>query len=73
MKMTAFNATCPFEIGDKIRDAVTGAQRTITDIACVHYIKAGRIDFLFELDNSGHFVILAKQPANTTDGMIVLI
>lgn len=73
MKMTAFNATCPFEIGDKIRDAVTGAQRTITDIACVHYIKAGRIDFLFELDNSGHFVILVKQPANTTDGMIVLI
>lgn len=45
MKMTTFNATCPFEIGDKIRDAVTGAQRTITDIACVHYIKAGRIDF----------------------------
>ena len=45
MKMTTFNAACSFEIGDKIRDAVTGAQRTITDIACVHYIKAGRIDF----------------------------
>lgn len=73
MKMTAFNATCPFEIGDKIRDTVTGAQKTITDIACVHYIKTGQIDFLFELDNSGNFVILVKQPVNTTDGMIVLI
>lgn len=39
MKMRAFNATCPFEIGDKIRDVATGAQRTITDIVCVHYIK----------------------------------
>lgn len=73
MKMTTFNATCPFEIGDKIRDAVTGAQRTITDIACVHYIKAGRIDFLFELDNSGRFVILIKQSANAVDSMIVLV
>lgn len=70
MKMTAFNATCPFEIGDRIRDAVTGAQRTITDIACVHYVKSGRIDFLFELDNSGKFVVLAKLGTDTAQSIV---
>ena len=73
MKMRAFNATCPFEIGDKIRDVATGAQSTITDIVCVHYIKNGQINFLFELDNSGHFVILVKQPANTAVDTVVVI
>jgi hypothetical protein len=70
MKMTAFNATCPFEVGDRIRDAATGAQRTITDIACVHYVKSGRIDFLFELDNSGKFVALVKLDTDTAQSIV---
>lgn len=73
MKMTAFSATCPFEIGDKIRDAATGAQRTITDIVCVHYLKSGRIDFLFELDNSGNFVALARLNVNTAQSTVFVL
>ena len=35
-----FNAYCPLEIGDKIRDTA-GEVHTITDIACVHYVRTG--------------------------------
>lgn len=73
MKMRAFNATCPFEIGDKISDAATGAQRTITDIVCVHYIKNGQIDFLFELDGNGRFVSLAKLNVNTAQSTVFIL
>lgn len=52
MKLAAFNAVCPFEIGDKIgmrknACAVGGrtldviVERTITDIVCMHSVKAG--------------------------------
>jgi len=51
MKLAAFNAVCPFEIGDKIgmrknACAVGGrtldviVERTITDIVCMHSVKA---------------------------------
>lgn len=73
MKTTAFSATCPFEIGDKIRVAVTGVQRTITDIACVHYVKSGKIDFLYELDNSGNFVALVKLDTNTAQNTVFVL
>lgn len=46
MQMAAFNAVCPYEIGDKINavKAVNGQMfsvgvSTITDIACTHYVK----------------------------------
>lgn len=49
MQMAAFNAVCPYEIGDKINavKAVNGqlfsvGVSTITDIACTHYVKAGK-------------------------------
>ena len=77
MKMAAFNAVCPYEIGDKIvtlpKTAAVGptemvlnlgmlqgaAIHTITDIACTHYIKTGKIEFTFELNNSGEYIQLA--------------
>ena len=47
MQMAAFNAVCPYEIGDKINavKAVNGqlfsvGVSTITDIACTHYGKS---------------------------------
>lgn len=73
MKLAAFNATCPFEIGDKIKErrrihpaglnfgnipVYTDIEHTITDIMCVHYIKSGKIVFTYELDNGGEFVQL---------------
>jgi hypothetical protein len=54
MKFAAFNAYCPYEIGDKVRD-INGAVLIITDIASVHYIKDGTVEFLYEFDNSGKY------------------
>jgi hypothetical protein len=56
MQVAAFNATCPVEIGDVIKDANTGRVATITDIACIHYVKAGKIEFRYELDGSGQYI-----------------
>lgn len=58
MKTAAFNAVCPVEIGDKVRDGNTGRVRTITDIACTHYLKAGKVEFYYELDNSGQYITI---------------
>lgn len=54
MKVTQFNAYCPLEIGDKIKDTA-GAVHEVTDIACVHYVRAGKVEFRFELDRSGQY------------------
>lgn len=73
MKLAAFNATCPFEIGDKITErreihptglafngpVFTEVTHTITDIVCQHSVKTGEILFLYELDNSGKLVVIA--------------
>lgn len=79
MKFTAFNATCPFEIGDKIKSrrrvtpgetetfrldpaAVVEEEHTITDIVCMNYVRSGKTEFLYELDDSGKLVhIVAAQ------------
>ena len=71
MQMAAFNAVCPYEIGDNIKvsipaQAVKTADgqlfsvgvATITDIACTHYIKSGKIIFTYELNNSGQYAPL---------------
>lgn len=83
MKMRAFNAVCPVEIGDVLytRQDVAGKiachiekechtstpptaywvgegvakAQIITDIAAVHYVKSGKVDFFYELDNSGNY------------------
>lgn len=67
MKLAAFNAVCPYEIGDRVRviKAVNGQMcsvgvSTITDIACTHYIRAGKIDFTYELDGCGHYAPLQE-------------
>lgn len=71
MQMEAFNAVCPYEIGDKIKVAIPATAgktadgqlfsvgvATITDIACTHYIKSGKIIFTYELNNSGQYAPL---------------
>ena len=69
MELAAFNAVCPFEIGDKIgmrkkACAVGGrtldviVERTITDIVCMHSVKAGTV--LYELDNDGRLVEIVR-------------
>lgn len=79
MKFTAFNATCPFEIGDKIKTrklvredmaarahlspaTVVEEVHTITDIVCMNYVRSGKTEFLYELDDSGKLVRLEMPP-----------
>ena len=57
MQAVTFEASCPFEIGDKIQ---TGKRvHTITDIVCMHHVKNREIKFLYELDNNRKLVFLA--------------
>ena len=66
MKLTAFNASCPFEIGDKIN--VGGRVSTITDIMCCHYVASGRIEFRYKLDCFGNdYLLIAKEHEGSGD------
>ena len=78
MQMAAFSAKCPYEIGDRVvvlevagknENGVMYMQRVgvITDIACTHYIKTGKIIFTYELDGSGEYIplITAKEAGLT--------
>ena len=71
MKLAAFNAVCPFEIGDKIgmrkNDSAVGGrtlaiivERTISHILSMHSVKAGTVKFLYELDNNGRLVEIVR-------------
>ena len=64
MKYAEFKAVCPYEIGDKIKVIQEEREEvhTITDIVCMHYLKTGAVQFLFELDNSGKLVHIAATP-----------
>ena len=55
----AFNARCPFEIGDKVVVDKAIGYVTITDIICIHFLKSGKIEFRYEFNESGNYVLLA--------------
>jgi hypothetical protein len=54
MQFSAFNAFCPFEIGDKVKN-LDGKILTITGIAVIHYVGLKKVDFMYEFDNSGKY------------------
>lgn len=54
MRMARWNAFCPLEIGDIIKDAA-GIVHEVTDIAAVHYARAGKVAFYIEFDYSGKY------------------
>jgi hypothetical protein len=54
MQFSAFNAVCPFEIGDRVKD-FAGKIFTITDIAVIHYVRLKKVDFMYEFDNNGKY------------------
>ena len=62
MVTAQFNAFCPLEIGDEIRDT-TGGVHTVTDIACIHYVRTGKVEFRFELDGTGYYAPIEIQDA----------
>lgn len=76
MKFAAFNARCPFELGDKIRDEA-GREHTITDIVALHSMKEMQVRFVYELDNSGKLVNLKlnryEETGLTPQGVFDLI
>ena len=62
MTETSFNAFCPIEIGDQLRDK-KGNIHEITDISCIHYLRTGTVEFRFELDHSKKYIPI-EFPAN---------
>lgn len=78
MQVAAFSEKSPYEIGDKIQVITTAGKNqngvlymttyaTITDIACTHYLRAGKVLFTYELDGSGEYIplITAKEAGLT--------
>ena len=61
MKFTAFNARCPYELGDRIR-GTDGQGHTITDIVALHSVKTMTVRFLYELDGNRKLVVLIPEP-----------
>ena len=61
MKFAAFNARCPFELGDRFKET-DGKEHTITDIVALHSMKTMTVRFVYELDNSGKLVNLVDGP-----------
>jgi len=59
VKFAAFNARCPYELGDKFRDE-KGREHTITDIVALHSMKEMKVRFVYEVDNSGKLVNLVQ-------------
>ena len=61
MKFTAFNARCPYELGDSFK-GTDGQAHTSTDIVALHSVKAMSVRFLYELDGNGKLVDLVPKP-----------
>ncbi len=59
MQYAAFNAYCPFEIGDKVvlnnGKIDIAKHHTITDIMMIFKQRSGDVCFRYELDNSGKY------------------
>lgn len=60
MKFAAFNARCPYELGDRIT-GTDGQGHTITDIVALHSMKTMTVRFVYELDGSGKLVALIPE------------
>jgi hypothetical protein len=59
VQFSAFNAFCKFEVGDQVRD-LAGNVMTITDIACIHYVRKKKVEFRFEFDNNQKYVLIEE-------------
>ena len=61
MEFAAFNARCPYELGDKIK-GTDGKIHTITDIIALHSLKTMKVQFVYELDDNGKWMGLRQKP-----------
>ncbi|WP_110955733.1 hypothetical protein [Anaerosinus massiliensis] len=50
MQLAAFNAYCPYEIGDVLKNKNGMPMGTITDIMTIHYIKTGKVEFAIQIN-----------------------
>lgn len=60
MQFAAFNAHCPYELGDRIK-GTDGRDHTITDIVTLHSLKNKTVHFVYEIDNNGKWVGLMPK------------
>jgi hypothetical protein len=60
MKFAAYQAFCKFEVGDRVQNT-EGKVMLITDIACVQYLRDNRVEFRFEFDNNGKYVLIQER------------
>ena len=65
MQFASFKARCPAQVGDRVvvRETTPAGmsvtrERVVTDIAITHFVREGRIEFSYELDNSHKYVRL---------------
>jgi len=61
MKIMGFSACCPYEVGDTIIDE-KNVRHIITEILCISFAKSKKIEFQFEIDNSGKFYNFKQIP-----------
>jgi hypothetical protein len=54
MKYNFAMDTSPYEIGDKLR--IGGKSVEITDISMTQYVRSGKTEFRYELDNNGNYI-----------------
>ena len=59
MQYSYFYGECPFELGDVVT-IHGGPPQRITEIACIHYVKSGKIEFMYELDGSGPWTAIKR-------------
>jgi hypothetical protein len=60
MRFLAFNAFCKFEVGDKVQD-MAGSVMTITDIACINYVRDRKVEFRYEFDNNQKYALIEEK------------
>ena len=55
MQFKYFNATSPYEIGDIV--CISGMERAILDIACIHFVSTGKVEFSYKLDDGLWYIL----------------
>lgn len=50
MQIAEFKGFCPYEIGDKVILQTFGYIKTIRDIRTIHYLKSGKTEFEFQME-----------------------
>lgn len=56
MQFAEFKGFCPYEIGDKVMTKYAAFARTIRDIRTIHYLKSGKTEFEFQMEDCSEWI-----------------